>query len=205
METLDFPQRVWGRDLIRTIWSLQSVVQFSSVEPTSDELQSQHNDNKMVREEHSTEVNVKLNSKNKTKSIHDYIQHTATNCSGVQWVLKTVLHSHKMYFMRKQTVLIYTNNANAISINTDGSALSRPTNAQHTHTHTHTHTHIYIYIYRKRSYMFRCICIVFRESYPCVLLNLQKSFRLQTLAKEKEKTPCRWRRCVETCRSAYDI
>ena len=47
-------------------------------------------------------------------------------------------------------------------------------------THTHTHTHIYIYIhmysiYRKHYYMFRCIRIIFRESYPITLLNIQKS------------------------------
>ena len=46
----------------------------------------------------------------------------------------------------------------------------------HTHTHTntqtHTHTHIYIYkqyfVYRKFSYMFRCICIIFRKSCPSI-------------------------------------
>jgi len=26
-----------------------------------------------------------------------------------------------------------------------------------------------------------------------------------TLAKQKNKTPWRWCRCIETCRSAYDI
>jgi len=31
------------------------------------------------------------------------------------------------------------------------------------------------YIYRKYSYMFQCICIIFRESYPFTLLKLQKS------------------------------
>ena len=42
------------------------------------------------------------------------------------------------------------------------------------HTHTHTHTHIYIYIYLnitlyyKRSYMFRCLCTIFRELWYCV-------------------------------------
>ena len=29
------------------------------------------------------------------------------------------------------------------------------------------------FIYRKHSYMFRCICIIFRESYPCILLMLR--------------------------------
>ena len=62
---------------------------------------------------------------------------------------------------------------------------------KHTHTHTHTHTYIYIYVYiylfiylysvyRKYSYMFRCICIVLKESYSSPLLKLQKLLRLQT-------------------------
>jgi len=50
---------------------------------------------------------------------------------------------------------------------------NKSTTRTHTHTHTHknthTHTHIYIYIYkqyfvnRKFSYMFRFVCIIFRE------------------------------------------
>jgi hypothetical protein len=28
--------------------------------------------------------------------------------------------------------------------------------------------------------MFHCICIIFRQSYPCVLLKLQKPLRLHT-------------------------
>ena len=43
------------------------------------------------------------------------------------------------------------------------SLLSTPTNA------LYTHTYIYIYkqyfIYRKYSYIFRCICVIFRKSY----------------------------------------
>ena len=50
------------------------------------------------------------------------------------------------------------------------------TNKCTTHTHTNTHTHTYIYkqyfIYRKYCYMFRCICIIFRKSYPSTLLML---------------------------------
>jgi hypothetical protein len=34
------------------------------------------------------------------------------------------------------------------------------------------------FVYHKHSYMFRCICIIFRESYSTVL-KLQKSLRLQ--------------------------
>ena len=45
-------------------------------------------------------------------------------------------------------------------------------------------TYIYIYkqyfIYPKYFYMFRFICVIFRESYPSTLLKLQKSLRLQT-------------------------
>ena len=42
------------------------------------------------------------------------------------------------------------------------SLLTRPTNA-----HTYTHTYIYkqYFVYRKYSYMFRCIHIIYRESY----------------------------------------
>ena len=38
----------------------------------------------------------------------------------------------------------------------------------HTHTHTHTHTNIYkqYFVYRNFSYMFPCICILFRETCP---------------------------------------
>jgi len=31
------------------------------------------------------------------------------------------------------------------------------------------------------------------------------NFNIVTLAKHKVKTPWRWCRCIETCRSAYDI
>jgi len=35
-----------------------------------------------------------------------------------------------------------------------------------------------IFIYCKHSYIFQCIYIIFRESYPSTLLKLQKSLRL---------------------------
>jgi len=53
---------------------------------------------------------------------------------------------------------------------------------QQIHNTQYIHIHIYIYelhfLYRKQCYMFRHICIIFRQSYPSALLKLQKPFRL---------------------------
>ena len=43
------------------------------------------------------------------------------------------------------------------------------------------HTYTQYFIYRKHSYMFRCICIIFRKSYPFTLLKLQNSLRFVIL------------------------
>jgi len=43
-----------------------------------------------------------------------------------------------------------------------------------------TYISIIFHIYRRHSYMFRCTCIIFRESYTYILLKLQKSVRFKT-------------------------
>ena len=42
-------------------------------------------------------------------------------------------------------------------------------------------------MYRKHYYMFRLICINFRQSYPSTVLKLQKILKLQTKQKQNIK------------------
>jgi hypothetical protein len=46
--------------------------------------------------------------------------------------------------------------------------------------HMHNIYNWQYFIYRKHPIMFRCLCTIFRQSYPSILLKLQKSLRFQT-------------------------
>jgi hypothetical protein len=70
--------------------------------------------------------------------------------SSIRSVHYIKLHEHKLHILLYVPRILY-------------SLLFRPTNAQHIYKHYMT--------YSKYSYMFRCTCIFFRESYPSTLLK----------------------------------
>jgi hypothetical protein len=81
----------------------------------------------------------------------------------------------------------------------------------HTHTHTHTHIHTYIYIYIYINKILQnvssptCFNASASSSGSLILSILQKLPNFCNFKKQKYKTPWRWCRCTETCRSTYDI